>query len=109
MSSCAEHDPITRAGPLTCASCSAESYPGDAAWLDNGTILAAYTSTHKPACPAPAVYGIVILVPGGTGLLPPVQRPRKCHAIAVSTGSPCKNRSVPGSVYCRQHDECEPR
>ena len=97
-------DPILWAHPIQCK-CGSESWPADATWVADGMILASYETVHNPGCPAPTVFGAVLLIRGSDCTLPAVQRPRRCRAIAVTTGQPCRAYARPGSAFCHTHGQ----
>lgn len=100
---CASCDPILHAQPIICGACSAESYPADAIWLDDGTILASYDTRHEPDCPQRTKFGTVLIRPDSDQQIPDVHRPRLCRATAKTTQNRCKSPAQPGSAFCYAH------
>ena len=103
MNYCPEHDPILMASPIICGQCEAKSYPAEADWVGEVGILATFTSIHERNCPERRDYGTVLLSPDGD-VIPAVNRPRRCRAIAAGTGKPCRGYAQPGSGYCHTHN-----
>jgi hypothetical protein len=99
------NDPMLAAASLLCGcGCGGESWPVRAAWVGDGLVLAEYE---------PAVYpchqrggGRVVLVDLGAGseVVPAVIRPRRCRAVAATTGRQCRHPAGRGSAFCAQHD-----
>lgn len=104
MSHCPDHDPLLVAASIICGACKAESFPADASWLPDGTILATYVNTHEPWCAKQPEFGIVLLDPlSQDQLVPRVQRPRLCRE-TTKAGTGCKNPAGKTSRYCFAHD-----
>jgi hypothetical protein len=100
---CPGHDPIIAAGWINCGNCRSRSYPAAAEWLTDAIVIATFGTTHNPGCPDPAEFGTILLDTTTGGLVPRVQRPGRCRAIAASTGQPCRGYVRPGSGYCHTH------
>lgn len=92
---CHDHDPLIRAGSICCGTCGGLGYPTDAAWLDDGRILATFGAVcqHGPD--------------GGTWIIDPAEyarhRNKWCHR-PTKDGGRCRNRSRNGRP-CRIHEQ----
>lgn len=105
MTYCPDHDPILVAGFNTCRGCGAKSYPTDADWVGEELILATFTTTCQPGCSRRRdAARTVLLELGADPVIPEVQRPRLCRAIASTTGRQCRGYAQPGSGYCHTHN-----
>lgn len=104
MTYCPNHDPILVAGYNTCGTCGATSYPTDADWVGEGQVLATFASTCQPSCPRRGPARTILLEFGADPVIPEVQRPRLCRAIAATTGRRCRGYAQPGSGYCHHHN-----
>jgi hypothetical protein len=100
---CPDHDPILLAASIICGTCKSESFPSDAGWMPDGTILVNYVTTHEPHCAKRPQFGMVLLVPGDSQLVPRVQRPRICRG-TTKANRPCRNPAGKASAWCSSHD-----
>ena len=103
MSYCPDHDPLLLATSIICGTCKSESFPVDADWMPDGTILASFDAVHEPWCTRRPDFGMVLLVPGADPLVPRVQRPRTCRG-TTRAGRPCRNPAGKASAWCSSHD-----
>lgn len=89
---CPDHDPMLRAGILTCPACGRVSYPTDAIWLDPRLTMATY--------PAPCEHTRGGTVVGDPADLGPNQL--WCQA-PTRGGDPCRNRRPADGGPCYVH------
>jgi Family of unknown function (DUF5763) len=108
VSYCPEHDPLLLAASIICGTCKGESFPSDAGWMPDGSILATFASEHELWCTRKPDFGIILLVPGAGQLVPRVQRPATppvaaawCTALTAA-GVRCQFRAK-GDGLCGVH------
>jgi hypothetical protein len=108
MSYCRDHDPILVAGSITCGECKAKSCPVTAEWLTDTLVLASYDQHHERGCSYRDTAGVVLIdLDAASETVPAIRRPRRCRAIAASTGRPCRGYARPGSGYCPSHQAAQ--
>jgi hypothetical protein len=105
---CPDHDPLLRAGFVTCDSCGRVAFPTDAAWLDadGPLVIAAFPRLcqHYPRSEVRVIdveklpvvdFDAARYDPG-----------RRC-AGRTRAGARCRAHARPGSDFCAQHDRAD--
>ena len=98
-----DYDPLLVAASIICGTCGAESFPSDAAWLPDGTILADYVTTHQSWCSRRPQFGMILLDPASESQAVP-GRARSAVWCTATTGSGtlCSFRAKADGL-CRVH------
>lgn len=91
---CTDHDPLVRAGIITCRNCGRIAYPTDAAWLDANVIMASFPSACDHTRERVWFVDMAKLA----------QQRMWCHAHTRTTGEPCRNRAG-ADGRCRVHGD----
>jgi hypothetical protein len=105
---CPGHDPLLRAGFLTCGECREPSYATDASWISETQILVAFEQAHKPGCPHRRQPHLVLIeTTSDKQSVPLVDAPRRCKGTVrhgPRRGQQCSKPVGAQSAYCTMHD-----